>query len=125
VDLEDADLALDVLQVRRRRLALRDDDLRLLRADVDAVADEREGRVLERTLVAVQIADRRERRRLDPRPLRVRRRVEDDHALIVLLGEAELARPARIGVSGARDVVRLAGGLLGWSGVRRQRIERE
>src|SRR5215210_4043843 len=50
VDLERHDLVLDALEVRRREHPLRVDELLLVVADVDAVADERERLVPERTL---------------------------------------------------------------------------
>src|SRR4029453_6097346 len=100
---------------------LLDDDLGLLVADVDSIADEGEGLVLELALVAVQEANRGQRSRGDGRPLRRRRCAEDGHALVVLLGQAELAVPARIGMGGTGDVgasraARSAGGMPGCSG---------
>ena len=43
-----------------------------------------------------------------PGHLLVGRGVEHDDALVVLLGELKLAVPARVGVGGTGDVVRLA-----------------
>ena len=81
-------------------------------ADLNAVTDQRERLVLERTLVGVERADRQQRRRRDARPLGRGRRVQDHDTLVVLLGDAQRAVPGRIRVCGAGDVVRGAGGAL-------------
>src|SRR5207342_1695062 len=105
VDLEGDDPGADVLEVRGRRAANGHDDLGLLLADVDAIANQRERPVLERSLVPVEVPDRRQGRGLDRRPLRRRRSTEHDDALVMLLRELELAVPGRVRMCGARDVV--------------------
>src|SRR3954468_18882880 len=69
VDLEDDDLGLHVLEEGRGRAPLCYDDLRLLVADLDAVADECEGPVLEYALVGVESADGQQRCGRDAGPL--------------------------------------------------------
>src|SRR5262245_59656250 len=113
VDLEGDDLVLHVLEERRGEASLRYDD-RCPVDDVDAVADQGERLVLERSPIAVERADRQQRRGCDTRPLGGSRRVQHHDALVVLLGDRHTTVPAGIRVRRTSDVVRGASGALLW-----------